>query len=177
MSMVIIAIEEYVVDSLFLGIRGFLGPLYVSCCTSYLTGFERFCIGCRLMVFCMSSNSPGLLMLGGRTCAMIIARQWTHLLQLGDNISASQLYRCSALRCHDHTPQTQLRHNSVQHGQLLSTETAELDRMSSTQSIRTTQRSRFCSLNATWRSVGWDHTVPVIMFPINAIVSNSVECG
>ena len=125
--------------------------------------------------FCMGSNSPRLLMLGGRTCAMIIARQWKHRLQLGDNILASQLHRCSALRCHDHTPQTRLRHNSVQHGQLLSTETVELDRMSSTQSITTTQRLRFCSLNVTWRSVGWDDTVPVIMFSINVIASNSVE--
>ena len=30
-------------------------------------------------------------MLGERTCAMFIARQWKHRLQLGDNISASQL--------------------------------------------------------------------------------------
>jgi len=46
--------------------------------------------------------------------------------------------------------------------------------MSSTQSIWTTQRSRYCSLNATWRSVGWDHTVTVIMFPINVIASNAL---
>ena len=57
---------------------------------------------------------------------------------------------------------------------ILSTETAELHRMSSTQSIWTTQRSRYCSLNATWRSVGWDHTVPVIIFPINIIASNAL---
>ena len=41
----------------------------------------------RLMVFCMGSNSPGLLMLGGRTCAMIIARQWKHRMQLDNNFS------------------------------------------------------------------------------------------
>ena len=88
----LMAIEKVRSGQLVQGvIKGFLGPLYVTCCTSYLTDFERSCIGCRLIVFCMGSNSAGLLMLGERTCALIIARQWKHRLQLGDNISASQL--------------------------------------------------------------------------------------
>ena len=71
-------------DSLFWGHQGLLGSIVVSCCTSYLSGFERSCIGCRVMVFRLGATSLGLLMSGGRTCAMIIARQWTHVLQLGD---------------------------------------------------------------------------------------------
>ena len=48
------------------GIAGFLGPSYLSCCTSYLIDFDRSCIivhiGCRLIVFRSSntSSSPAL---------------------------------------------------------------------------------------------------------------------
>ena len=69
------------------GIKGFLGPVYVSCYTPYLIGFVRSCIGCRLMVFRLGAISPRLHLPGGRTCAMIMARQWTHVLQLGGYFS------------------------------------------------------------------------------------------
>ena len=38
------------------GIGGFLGPLYISCCKSYITGFERSCISCRFVVFRLGAN-------------------------------------------------------------------------------------------------------------------------
>ena len=86
----------------------------------------------------------------GWTCALTVDthlaivskwRQWTHILQLDDDISASEL---SIDAYFVQIPWTPLHHN-WSYGYLLSAETAQLRRMSSTQSIWTTQQSRFCS--------------------------------
>ena len=102
----------------YIGIGDFLGPSYLSCCTSFLMGFERSYIGCRLITFWIGSTS-GVALEGSTPCDMIIARHGTQTLQLSEDISASKLSTMQCVRLSPPGSQTRLHRSFMPHVQLL----------------------------------------------------------